>query len=63
MRQEREAGYDSRVLSSLPRRLTGPMDDPDPPEEVWQIRNPEEKVLYATKESKALGVSITPATR
>lgn len=39
------------------------MDDPDPPEEVWQIRNPEEKVLYATKESKALGVSITPATR
>ncbi len=33
---------------------------PGVPSEVQQILNPDEKILYATKESKALGVTVTP---
>jgi len=36
------------------------MSYPDLPEEVRQILNPEEQILYAAKESKVLGLTITP---
>jgi len=36
------------------------MSYPDMPDEVRQVLGPDEKILYATKESKALGITITP---
>lgn len=36
------------------------MNYPDMPDEVRQILNPDENILYAAKESKALGLTITP---